>query len=145
LLKPWTAGLTLTLAAGAACADPLLTYPLKVKGHTLRVEVARSDEEKTRGLMFRKQLGADRGMLFVYETEGRWAMWMKNTYVALSVAFIDRDGRIINIEDMAPLTEDSHQAIGPAKYALEVNRGWFRKRGIKPGDRLQGIDQIPVR
>ncbi|HEU5284872.1 MAG TPA: DUF192 domain-containing protein [Burkholderiales bacterium] len=145
MLKPWTAGLTLTLAAGAACADPLLTYPLKVKGHTLRVEVARSDEEKTRGLMFRKQLGADRGMLFVYETEGRWAMWMKNTYVALSVAFIDRDGRIINIEDMAPLTEDSHQAIGLAKYALEVNRGWFRKRGIRPGDRLEGIDKIPVR
>lgn len=145
MLKPWTAGLTLALAAGAACADPLLTYPLKVKGHTLRVELARSDEEKTRGLMFRKQLGADRGMLFVYETEGRWAMWMKNTYVALSVAFIDRDGRIINIEDMEPLTEDSHQAIGPAKYALEVNRGWFRRRGIKPGDKVEGIDKIPVR
>ena len=72
-------------------------------------------------------------------------MWMKNTYVALSVAFIDRDGRIINIEDMEPLTEDSHQAIGAAKYALEVNRGWFRKRGIKPGDRVEGIDKISER
>jgi uncharacterized membrane protein (UPF0127 family) len=143
LLKTWTAGLTLAMAAGSVCADPLLTYPLKVKGHTLRVEVARSDEEKTRGLMFRKQLGADRGMLFVYETAGRWAMWMKNTYVPLSVAFIDRDGRILNIEDMEPLTQDSHQAIGAAKYALEVNRGWFRKRGIKPGDRVEGIGKIP--
>jgi uncharacterized membrane protein (UPF0127 family) len=143
LLKPWTAGLTLAMTAGALWADPLLTYPLKVKGHALRVEVARSDEEKTVGLMFRKQLGADSGMLFVYETEGRWAMWMKNTYVPLSVAFLDRDGRILNIEDMAPLTEDSHQAVGAAKYALEVNRGWFRTRGIKPGDRVQGIGKIP--
>jgi hypothetical protein len=127
----------------AVRADPLLTYPLKIKGHTLRAELARTEEEKRTGLMFRKQLGENSGMVFVYEREGRWAMWMKNTYVPLSVAFIDRDGRILNIEDMQPLTLDSHQAAGPAKYALEVNRGWFAQRGIRPGDRVQGLEKLP--
>jgi hypothetical protein len=133
------------LAAGAPCvrADPLLTYPLKIKGHTLRAELARTEEEKRTGLMFRRQLGDNGGMLFVYEREGRWAMWMKNTYVPLSVAFIDRNGRILNIEDMEPLTLDSHEAAGPAKYALEANRGWFAQRGIKAGDRVQGLEKVP--
>jgi uncharacterized membrane protein (UPF0127 family) len=67
---------------------------------------------------------------------------MKNTYVPLSVAFIDRSGRILNIEDMQPLTEDSHQAAGPAKYALEMNQGWFAKRGIGKGDKVQGLEQF---
>jgi hypothetical protein len=132
------------MLSGPVSADPLLTYPLKIKGHALRVELAASEEDKRTGLMFRRNLGENSGMLFVYENEGRWAMWMKNTYLPLSVAFIDRDGRIINIEDMQPLTEDSHQAAGPAKYALEVNRGWFAKRGIGRGDRIQGLDKIPV-
>jgi uncharacterized membrane protein (UPF0127 family) len=131
------------LSSAPASADPLLTYPLKIKGHTLRAELAASEEEKRTGLMFRRNLGENSGMLFVYEREGRWAMWMKNTYLPLSVAFIDRDGRIINIEDMQPLTEDSHQAAGPAKYALEVNQGWFARRGIGKGDRVLGLDKIP--
>lgn len=131
------------LSGTPAGADPLLTYPLKIKGHTLRVEVAASEAEKRTGLMFRRNLGENSGMLFVYEEEGRWAMWMKNTYLPLSVAFLDREGRIINIEDMQPLTEDSHQAAGPAKYALEVNQGWFAKRGIGRGDRVVGLDKIP--
>jgi uncharacterized membrane protein (UPF0127 family) len=125
-------------------ADPLLTYPLKIKGHTLRAELARSEEEKRTGLMFRKQLGENSGMVFVYEREERGAMWMKNTYLALSVAFIDRAGRILNIEDMQPLTLDSHESAGPAKYALEMNLGWFAKRGIKPGDRVQGLEKLPT-
>lgn len=143
-MKPWW---TLVFLAGclpvSGSADPLMTYPLKIKGHPLRAELARTEEEKRTGLMFRKSLGESSGMLFVYETEGRWAMWMKNTYVPLSVAFIDRGGRILNIEDMEPLTEDSHQAAGPAKYALEMNRGWFAKRGIGAGDRISGLDRIP--
>jgi uncharacterized membrane protein (UPF0127 family) len=124
-------------------ADPLLTYPLKIKGHTVRAELARTEEEKRTGLMFRKQLGENSGMVFVYEREGRWAMWMKNTYVPLSVAFIDRNGRILNIEDMQPLTLDSHESAGPAKYALEMNQGWFAKRSIKPGDRVEGLEKLP--
>lgn len=143
-LKPWW-----TLALLALCmpvrghADPLMTYPLRIKSHTLRAELARSEEEKRTGLMFRKSLPENTGMLFVYEAEARWAMWMKNTYVPLSVAFIDRNGIILNIEDMEPLTEQSHEAAGPAKYALEMNRGWFAKRGIGAGARITGLDKVP--
>ena len=136
------AGVLGTLARPAG-ADPLLTYPLKIKGHSVRVEVAVTEEEKRTGLMFRRSLGENSGMIFVYENEGRWAMWMKNTYVPLSVAFIDRSGRILNIEDMQPLTEDSHQAAGPAKYALEMNQGWFARHGIGKGDKVQGLEQVP--
>ncbi len=128
-----------------AYADPLLTYPLTIKGHTVRAELARTEEEKRTGLMYRKHLGTNAGMLFIYEREGAWAMWMKNTYVPLSVAFLDRHGVILNIEDMQPLTEDSHQAQGPAKYALEVNQGWFAKRGIKRGDKVEGLTKVPHR
>jgi uncharacterized membrane protein (UPF0127 family) len=129
-------------AVPATHADPLLTYPLKIKGHALRAELARTEEEKRTGLMFRRQLGENSGMVFTYESEGRWAMWMKNTYVPLSVAFIDRNGRILNIEDMQPLTLDSHESAGPAKYALEMNQGWFAKRGIKAGDRVEGLEKL---
>jgi hypothetical protein len=93
--------------------------------------------------MFRSSLPEDRGMVFVYPEEGRHAMWMKNTPIPLSVAFIGRDGTILNIEDMAPHSERSHAAAGEAKYALEVNRGWFTRRGIKPGDRVRGLNGLP--
>jgi len=143
LIRSFFLGATLLLCSAAAHADPLLTYPLTIKGHTLRAELARTEDEKRTGLMFRKQLPENSAMLFVYEREGAWAMWMKNTYVPLSVAFIDRHGVIVNIEDMQPLTEDSHQAAGPVKYALEVNQGWFAKRGIKRGDRVEGLGKVP--
>jgi len=143
LSNSWGTCLALLAVAVGARADPLLTYPLKVRNQVLRVEVANSEDARRTGLMFRKQLGESTGMLFVYETEGPWAMWMRNTYVPLSVAFIDRSGRIINIEDMQPLSDDTHQSATAAKYALEVNQGWFRQRGIKPGDRVQGLEKIP--
>jgi uncharacterized membrane protein (UPF0127 family) len=143
LIRSFFLGATLLLCSAAAYADPLLTYPLTIKGHTLRAELARTEEEKRTGLMYRKQLPENSAMLFIYEREGAWAMWMKNTYVPLSVAFIDRHGMIVNIEDMQPLTEDSHQAAGPVKYALEVNQGWFTKRGIKRGDRVEGLGKVP--
>jgi uncharacterized membrane protein (UPF0127 family) len=144
-------GVGIAVAAGVlgtfrpVSADPLLTYVLKIKGHSARVEMAVSEEEKRTGLMFRRSLAENSGMIFVYDTEDRWAMWMKNTYVPLSVAFIDRNGRILNIEDMQPLTEDTHQSVGPAKYALEMNLGWFTKRGIGKGDKVQGLDQLARR
>ena len=131
-------------AALPALADPLLTYPLKIKGHALRAELARTSDEKRTGLMFRRELGENSGMVFVSEREEPMAMWMRNTYVPLSVAFIDKDGRILNIEDMQPQTLDSHESKGPAKYALEMNLGWFAKRGIKPGDRVQGLEKLPA-
>lgn len=143
MLLSWRASLALLAVAASASADPLLTYPLKIRNHLLRVEVADTEAARRSGLMYRKQLGESAGMLFVYEAAGPWAMWMRNTYVPLSVAFLDRDGKIINIEDMQPLTEDSHQSAAAARYALEVNQGWFRKRGIKSGDRVVGLDKIP--
>jgi hypothetical protein len=82
-------------------------------------------------------------MLFVFERIDRHAMWMMNTYVPLSVAFLDAQGVIINIADMAPHTTNAHGATQPAKYALEVNQGWFRKRGIGPGVRVEGIEKAP--
>jgi hypothetical protein len=139
------AALALLALPALSSADPLLTYRLKIKGHVLRVEVAADEPTRRTGLMFRRSLPENGGMLFVYERAGRWAMWMKNTYLPLSVAFIDLQGRILNIEDMQPLTEDAHQAAGSAKYALEMRQGWFEQRGIKPGDRVHGLDKIPSR
>jgi hypothetical protein len=132
-----------TLLALPGWADPLVTYPLKIKGHSVRAELADTEEARLTGLMFRDSLPENSGMLFVYEREDRYAMWMKNTYVPLSVAFIDRRGVILNIEDMEPQTLDSHASAGPATYALEMNRGWFKKRGIKKGDRVLGLDKLP--
>lgn len=126
-----------------AGADPLMTYPLHIGRHALRVEVAGTPEERQTGLMHRRNLGQDTGMIFIFEQRGLWGMWMKNTLIPLSVAFIGDDGRIINIEDMQPQTEDSHNATAPARYALEVNLGWFARHGIKAGAKVEGLKQLP--
>jgi len=145
-LRLFAAALVVSLAvhaAGLLRADRLLTYPLRVKGHSSRAEVANTDESRRTGLMYRESLSENQGMLFVYEEPGRHAMWMKNTLIPLSVAFIDRSGRIINIEDMLPQTEDTHAAKASAAFSLEMNQGWFAKRGVKPGDRIQGLERVP--
>jgi hypothetical protein len=133
----------LLIASPALNADPLLTYPLRIAGHALRAEIANTEDTRLRGLMFRKALPRNQGMIFVYPEEGRHAMWMRNTPIPLSVAFIDRDGTILNIEDMEPHTERAHAAAGNARYALEMNRGWFEKRAIRPGDRVEGLNKLP--
>ena len=129
--------------SGITLADPLVTYPLRIKNHAIRAEVANTEESRRRGLMFRDRLGDNSGMLFSYPEAGVNAMWMKNTRIALSVAFIDRNGRILNIEDMEPFSEQAHASAGEAAHALEMNRGWFRKRGIKTGDRVEGLQRLP--
>ena len=108
--------------------------PLTIKGKTIKVEVARTEKEKERGLMFRERLGKDEGMLFVYEREERLSFWMKNTRLPLSIAFIDKGGRIVDIQDMEPFSLETHMSAYPARYALEMNRGWFAREGIKVGD-----------
>ncbi len=128
---------------GATPADPLLTYPLRIKNHEIRAEVANTEESRRRGLMFRDRLGDNSGMVFSYLEAGVNAMWMKNTRIPLSVAFIDRDGRILNIADMEPFSEQAHASAGEAAYALEMNRGWFGKRGVKAGDRVEGLRRLP--
>jgi uncharacterized membrane protein (UPF0127 family) len=116
---------------------------LKFGSHALRVEVASTPEWHARGLMFREKLGRNDGMLFVYPEPSYLSMWMKNTLIPLSVAFVDGDGRILNIVDMEPQTLDSHLSAGPAIYAIEANRGWFADKGIKAGDRVSGLPRRP--
>ena len=127
----------------SAYADPLVTYPLKIKQHEIRAEVATTEPDRLRGLMFRDKLAANGGMLFSYPRAEVSAMWMKNTKIPLSVAFIDERGRILNIADMEPYSEQAHASSGAASYALEVNRGWFGKRGIKAGDQVEGLKNLP--
>lgn len=128
----------------AAHADPLFTLPLRIDGHEIRAEVAHTPDTRAKGLMHRKSLAENQGMLFVYSEAGPHAMWMWNTPLALSVAFIDAEGVILNIRTMTPLSSDSHTAAGDAAYALEMNAGWFERRGIKKGDRLEGFSRAPA-
>jgi uncharacterized membrane protein (UPF0127 family) len=116
---------------------------LTIAGQKLTVEVAASNPERMQGLMHRRMMPENRGMLFVFTEVSRHAMWMENTFIPLSVAFIDSDGIITNIEDMKPHTRDSHPAVKPVRYALEMNLGWFAKRGIKPGAKIEGLEKAP--
>ncbi len=137
----------LWIAAPLAAAQPqarLPTLALNAGIHVIQAEVANTFPSRAQGLMFRKSLGANHGMLFVFPEAGPQCMWMKNTYVPLSVAFIDERGVILNIADMQPQSEDSHCAAGPARYALEMNRGWFAAKGVKPGARISGIERAPA-
>ena len=132
--------LGLALVATAAAADTRLpTTTLKIGAHALRVEVVRTDEQRSRGLMFREKLGRDDGMLFVFDEPAYHSMWMKNTLIPLSVAFVDARGVILNILDMEPQTLDSHMSAGPSIYAIETNKGWFAARKIKAGDQVAGL------
>src|SRR5688500_12547958 len=123
-----------------ASAAELPEITLTVGAHKLTAEVASTDATRATGLMHRRMLPENRGMLFIFPDVAMHGMWMMNTHVPLSVAFLDTKGVIINIADMTPHTQDSHSAARPAKYALEMNQGWFRKRGIKPGDRVEGLE-----
>lgn len=114
---------------------------LTMEGQRLIAEVASTDSQRMQGLMNRRMLPENRGMLFVFPEVAFHGMWMMNTYVPLSVAFIDERGVIINIENMQPHTQNSHNAARPARYALEANLGWFLKRGIKPGAKVEGLQQ----
>ena len=128
------------LAASLAWADARpRTTTVKVGAHALRVEVVANDAERAKGLMHRKSLGKDDGMLFIFDEPAYHSMWMRNTLIPLSVAFIDRDGIILNILDMEPQTEDSHMSAGPSIYAIETNKGWFAAKRLKAGDRVTGL------
>ena len=129
----------LAFAAPGRAEAPLKALQIKVAGHALRAEVAATVEQRMKGLMFREKLGANDGMLFVFDEPGYHAMWMKNTPLPLSVAFVDGEGRILNILDMEPHTLDQHMAAGPARFAIETNKGWFAQRRIKPGDKVAGL------
>lgn len=142
-LRCLAAALFLGLAIPALAEAPLPVLRIQVAGHALKVEVVTTPQQMARGLMFREKLGTNDGMLFVYPDPGYHGMWMMNTLIPLSVAFIDGDGRILNIADMEPQTVDRHVAAGPARYAIETNRGWFASRKIKAGDKVTGLPAPP--
>tara|TARA_R110001583_G_scaffold31978_7_gene109398 strand:+ start:8948 stop:9406 length:459 start_codon:yes stop_codon:yes gene_type:complete len=110
----------------------------------IETEVAYTGPDRQLGLMNRKSMPAHHGMVFVFPQNAQHCMWMKNTLLPLSVAFLDESGRILNIEDMQPQTEDNHCAAAPARFALEMNLGWFRERGIKAGDLIRGTERLPA-
>ena len=101
-------------------------------------QVARSQAEQEFGLMFRKEMPQNEGMIFVFQQPSTQCFWMKNTILPLTAAFVADDGRIVNLEDMAPQTENTHCSTEPVRYVLEMNKGWFAKKGIKAGTRLGG-------
>jgi uncharacterized membrane protein (UPF0127 family) len=134
--------LPLMFLAAPAAAQQLPVVELRAGMHLIRAEVAADYSTRGRGLMFRKSLAPNGGMLFIFDAAEIHCMWMKNTYIPLSVAFVDAQGAIINIADMQPHSEQSHCAARPALYALEMTRGWFAERGVKAGMKLGGLDKI---
>ena len=106
--------------------------------HVIDAQVAASTDQRMTGLMHRKEMPQHEGMLFVFEVPSQQCFWMKNTLLPLSVAFVGDDGTIVNIDEMQPQTLDSHCSTKPVRYVLEMNKGWFAKRGIKAGAKLEG-------
>lgn len=111
--------------------------------HRIEAEVAANQENRALGLMHRKSMGSNQGMLFVFPVAARHCMWMRNTLIPLAVAFLDDEGRIINVEEMKPQTENNHCAAAPARFALEMNKGWFAAKGIQNGMRIGGVEKSP--
>lgn len=130
--------LAAAVAGGSATAQTsaLPTTQLTAGIHLITAEVAATDATRMRGLMFRQALAANHGMLFVFDHKTIHCMWMRNTLIPLSVAFIEDDGTIVNILDMKPHDENRHCAAKPVRYALEMSQGWFASRGIGPGSKL---------
>ena len=112
--------------------------------HRIEAEVAATPDSRQTGMMLRTAMPPHRGMLFVFTDSAKHCMWMRNTLLPLSVAFLDEKGRILNVEDMQPKTENNHCSAKPARYALEMNMGWFRSRGLRPGFAITGVDKAPA-
>jgi uncharacterized membrane protein (UPF0127 family) len=135
----FTAVLALFAAAPVIAQEKFPVVPLTAGVHLIQAEVAATEAQREQGLMFRDKMGPNQGMVFLFDAPAGVCMWMKNTLLPLSVAFLDADHRIINIEDMKPQTTNSHCATKPAVYALEMNLGWFKQKNIKPGMTIEGF------
>jgi uncharacterized protein len=131
--------LLLAATVHAVAQQKFGTAQIKVGPHPLKVEVALTDPQRMQGLMYREKLGKNDGMLFIFDEPAYQSMWMKNTLIALSVAFLDADGVILNVLDMEPQTLTPNMSAGPARYAIETNKGWFAEHKLKPGDRATGL------
>ncbi|OFV50976.1 DUF192 domain-containing protein [Oligella sp. HMSC09E12] len=126
-------------AATTESAPQLPTQLLRLGNSTLEVEIAATNQSRQRGLMHRHVMAEERGMLFVFEQAERLCFWMRNTYIPLSIAYLDKDATIIEIFDMQALDERSVCSTAPAQFALEVNQGWFERHQIQVGQRVEGI------
>ena len=140
------ASLVLALAVGLtglaqAQNQPQMDLPrIKIAAgmHLIDTQVAATPEQRSTGLMHRADMPAGEGMLFVFEQAGQQCFWMKNTLLPLTAAFVADDGTIVNLADMKPQSTDSHCSTQPVRYVLEMNQGWFKKKGIKAGFKLGG-------
>jgi uncharacterized protein len=145
LLVGLTATLGGSLLSPAMAQDPrqdqpqnLPTVTLRAGFHNVVAQVARTNEQRQIGLMFRASMPVNEGMLFVFDEPSPQCFWMKNTLLPLAIAFVSDDGTIVNIDEMKPQTLNSHCSTKPVRYVLEMNTGWFAKKGLKAGDRLSG-------
>ncbi|MCC4115295.1 DUF192 domain-containing protein [Aromatoleum toluclasticum] len=133
--------------AGACLPAARAELPMVELGagmYRIEAELAHTDQARQIGLMNRTAMPLQHGMVFAFAQDARHCMWMKNTLIPLSVAFMDREGRILNVAEMKPQTEDSHCAAAPARFALEMNAGWFAARGIGAGTVIRGVDRLPA-
>jgi uncharacterized membrane protein (UPF0127 family) len=131
-------GLCFTAAAQGAPQPRLPTVQITAGMHLIRAEVAQTPSQQATGMMFRTEMGANEGMLFVNDERGMRCFWMRNTLIPLTIAFIADDGTIVNLADMQPRSDESHCSAAPVRFALEMRQGWFAQRGIKAGQRLRG-------
>ena len=144
-IKTLAAGLALTLisaapawAQGNGQPQNLRKIALTAGMHVIQAQVAASPQERQIGLMYRRDMPANEGMLFVFEEASVQCFWMRNTLLPLAIAFLADDGTVVNIAEMKPQSDDSHCSKKPVRYALEMNTGWFGKRAIGPGFKLGG-------
>ena len=130
-------------ASLAAAQDTAQTQLPRIKlqagMYQIDAQVAQTPEQRSTGLMFRTDMPAHEGMLFVFEQPATQCFWMKNTLIPLTAAFVSDDGTIVNLADMKPQTTDSHCSSKPVRFVLEMNQGWFAKRGLKAGSKLSGV------
>ena len=131
----------LLCSVGAGAQEPQTQLPrvtLTAGMHVIQAQVATTPEQRAVGLMFRREMPPNEGMLFVFEQPAGQCFWMKNTLLPLTAAFVADDGTIVNLADMQPQSTDSHCSARPVRFVLEMHQGWFAKRGLKAGMRLSG-------
>jgi uncharacterized membrane protein (UPF0127 family) len=145
LRQPRVVALSLSLAVATAAwaqgngqPQDLPATTLQVGMHNIRAQVAHTPEQRQVGLMYRQSMPTQEGMLFVFEAPSTQCFWMRNTLIPLSVAFLGDDGTVVNLADMKPQSDESHCSTKPVRYVLEMNQGWFAKRGVKAGTRIAG-------
>jgi uncharacterized protein len=139
----WHVAAMLFAVAMGACAQEapqprLPTIEIGAGMHVIRAEVAKSPQQQQVGMMMRREMGANEGMLFVNADAGVRCFWMRNTLLPLTIAFIADDGTIVNLADMQPQSDQSHCSEKPVRFALEMRQGWFAKRGLAAGLKLRG-------